>query len=290
MNDQDFNGCSRECGEGHTYGWGRCELGVQPMPTLRVSRTYTASDGELAGGFDTFPLALFLPWTVHLPVGEQHQMLAELADTPVQDQPSVLAAWAATADSLSDPTRRDVLFGKFGPADFAEAERPKPDLSGWNDGENAEWEARYGPEAAVRLRAANGRVWAIVRELREAAVAEGRDPYRDPMAQRLSAALVGVDAKGFCELPHMSVEEEDACDRRHYARGGVVSADALPILETGCTFPMPSRADVEAHSSLYAHADWDDTRAPRMRDPEAQAAYTAAEGRERHNPPGPSAV
>lgn len=69
----------------------------------------------------------------------------------------------------------------------------EPDLSGWSAVENAEFEALYGIQAAMRLRAANYRVWAIVQDLRDEAVEAGRDPYRDPMAQRLSAALVGVE-------------------------------------------------------------------------------------------------
>lgn len=69
----------------------------------------------------------------------------------------------------------------------------EPDLSGWSAEENAEFEKMYGVQAAMRLRAANDRVWAIVQELRSEAVKAGRDPYRDPMAQRLSAALVGAE-------------------------------------------------------------------------------------------------
>lgn len=69
----------------------------------------------------------------------------------------------------------------------------EPDSSGWTANENAEFEERYGVQAAMRLRAANDRVWAIVQELRSEAVKDGRDPYQDPMARRLSAALVGVD-------------------------------------------------------------------------------------------------
>lgn len=68
------------------------------------------------------------------------------------------------------------------------------DWSGWTAAENAEFEQRYGVQAAWRLQAANDRVWAIVRDLRTAAVEEGRDPYQDPMAQRLSAALVGAES------------------------------------------------------------------------------------------------
>lgn len=75
----------------------------------------------------------------------------------------------------------------------AEQSTAEPDLSGWSAAENAEFEKMYGIQAAMRLRAANNRVWAIVQELRNEAVKAGRDPYQDPMAQRLSAALVGVD-------------------------------------------------------------------------------------------------
>jgi hypothetical protein len=66
------------------------------------------------------------------------------------------------------------------------------DSAGWTAEENAAFEKRYGVKAAMRLRAANDRVWTIVQELRTAAVEAGRDPHQDPMAQRLSAALVGV--------------------------------------------------------------------------------------------------
>jgi hypothetical protein len=186
------------------------------------------------------------------------------------------------------------------------------DLSGWSAEENAEWDTLHGPEAGAALRSANDRVWAIVRELRETALTEGRDPYQDPMAQRLSAALVGVDGKGFCELPHMSAEEEDARDRRHYARGGLVSAAAPIVNEPGCVFPaLPSRADIERLAAEQraanpmqtitvttdvtdeqvadfratlatflkapepAHFTWDEVRAARM-NPEAQAGYQAA--------------
>lgn len=75
---------------------------------------------------------------------------------------------------------------------LVEMKRPKDvGLSGWTAEENAEFEQRYGVEAAMRLRAANDRVWQIVQELRQDAVNAGRSPYQDPMAQRLSAALVG---------------------------------------------------------------------------------------------------
>jgi hypothetical protein len=67
------------------------------------------------------------------------------------------------------------------------------DMAGWTAEENAEFEELYGVRTAMRLRAANDRVWAVVQWLRDEAVKAGRDPYQDPMAQRLSAALVGVD-------------------------------------------------------------------------------------------------
>jgi hypothetical protein len=69
----------------------------------------------------------------------------------------------------------------------------EPDLSGWSAEDNAEFEKMYGAQAAMRLRAASDRVWTIVQELRDEAVKAGRDPHQDPMAQRLSAALVGAD-------------------------------------------------------------------------------------------------
>lgn len=68
------------------------------------------------------------------------------------------------------------------------------DGSGWTAAENAEFDKLYGTEAAMRYRAQLDCVWRIVQDLRDEAVAAGRDPYQDPMAQRLSAALVGVDA------------------------------------------------------------------------------------------------
>lgn len=77
----------------------------------------------------------------------------------------------------------------------------EPDLSGWSMEENAEFEEMYGAQAAMGLRAANDRVWAIVQELRSEAVRAGRDPYQDPMAQRLSAALVGAEGHD-CLCPH----------------------------------------------------------------------------------------
>jgi len=65
------------------------------------------------------------------------------------------------------------------------------DGSGWTAEEDAEFEKRYGVKAAMQLRAANDRVWQVVQELRQDAVDAGCDPYQDPIARRLSAALVG---------------------------------------------------------------------------------------------------
>lgn len=76
---------------------------------------------------------------------------------------------------------------------LAELQAQAKDDAGWTAAENAEFEKLYGVRTAMRLRAANDRVWQIVQELRTAAVEAGRDPYQDPMAQRLSAALVGVE-------------------------------------------------------------------------------------------------
>jgi len=46
----------------------------------------------------------------------------------------------------------------------------------------------------VEARAAKERAWALVGEWRAAAVARGEDPYRDPHAQALAAALIGTPA------------------------------------------------------------------------------------------------
>lgn len=75
-------------------------------------------------------------------------------------------------------------------AERIQPDTPEPDLSGWSAAENAEFEELYGVQAAMRLRASNNRVWEIVHELRSEAADAGLDPYQDPMAQRLSAALV----------------------------------------------------------------------------------------------------
>jgi hypothetical protein len=74
--------------------------------------------------------------------------------------------------------------------EHAQADASDRDLSGWTAAENAEFEELYGVQAAMRLRASNNRIWQIVQELRTEAADAGLDPYQDPMAQRLSAALV----------------------------------------------------------------------------------------------------
>jgi len=91
------------------------------------------------------------------------------------------------------------------------------DGSGWTAEENAEFEQRYGVQAAMQLRAANDRVWRIVQELRQAAVDDGRDPYQDPMARRLSAALVGVE--NVCSALPESLKGPQTCYTRHVHDG-----------------------------------------------------------------------
>lgn len=76
--------------------------------------------------------------------------------------------------------------------EWRDADAPSHDASGWTAAENAEFDNLYGTEAAMRYRAQLNRVWRIVQDLRDEAVAAGLDPYQDPMAQRLSAALVGA--------------------------------------------------------------------------------------------------
>jgi hypothetical protein len=110
---EEFDGCSRECRKAgkHTLTWGRCEHGVQPPPTLGHWVTFTADDGNLSIGQASFPLALFLPWAVHLPVTDQHEMLNELAHAAPDNREAVLKAWRLTAGQLADPVRREVLLG-----------------------------------------------------------------------------------------------------------------------------------------------------------------------------------
>lgn len=57
------------------------------------------------------------------------------------------------------------------------------------------------------------------------------------------------------------------------AAGGVLPADAGPFIADGCTFTMPSRAEVERQA---AHAWWSVTRNRGMSSPDAQAAYREA--------------
>lgn len=96
-------------------------------------------------------------------------------------------AWTAAEDAA------DAIRDLVAELDRLRAERPQadePDLSGWTAEESARFEELYGVHAAMRLRASNNRVWQIVHELRLEAVEAGLDPYQDPMAQRLAAALV----------------------------------------------------------------------------------------------------
>jgi len=105
----------------------------------------------------------------------------------IAERDAAVDAWSAQQDIIEAERRR---------AEKAEAEIERlngGDISGWTAEENAEFEKRYGVQAAMHLRAANDRVWQVVQELRQSAVDDGRDPYQDPMARRLSAALVGAE-------------------------------------------------------------------------------------------------
>lgn len=52
----DFDGCRRACRRAgaHTLVYGECEQGPEPEPTVSLPRVYTAADGFLAVGFDTY--------------------------------------------------------------------------------------------------------------------------------------------------------------------------------------------------------------------------------------------
>lgn len=63
------------------------------------------------------------------------------------------------------------------------------------------------------------------------------------------------------------------------AAGGWVSADVSVVAgESGCTFMLPSRADIEAgfKAGAAAHAAWSKVRATRMGSPESEAGHQAA--------------
>jgi hypothetical protein len=118
---------------------------------------------------------------------ESATVLPERWRALIAERDAAVDAWSAQQDIIEAERRR---------AEKAEAEIEclnGGDISGWTAEENAEFEQRYGVKAAMHLRAANDRVWQVVQELRQAAVNEGRDPYQDPMARRLSAALVGAE-------------------------------------------------------------------------------------------------
>lgn len=130
----DRAGCARDCADGHTYEWGRCEHGVRRPPQLLVPQTWIADDGERAGGYGQLPLTLFAPWAAHLPVEDQHRMLADLLVVEPKAQAIVLRSWQRTAEQLADPARREVLLAGLDPAQFVEAPRPCGCAPGWQCG------------------------------------------------------------------------------------------------------------------------------------------------------------
>ena len=129
----------------------------------------------------------------------------------IAERDAAVNAWSAQQDIIEAERRR---------AEKAEAEIERlngGDISGWTAEENAEFEQRYGVKAAMQLRAANDRVWQIVQELRQDAVDAGRDPYQDPMARRLSAALVG--AQDVCSALPKNLSGPQTCCTRHVHDG-----------------------------------------------------------------------
>lgn len=89
-----------------------------------------------------------------------------------------------------------------------------------------------------------------------------------------------IDAPDLCNLPHQTTDEEDRCDRQHYARGGWVSGACDgpgPVLdEFGCTLRMPSRAALEVAATRA-----DGAVHPRKRTPGQMRAWLA-EHRDEH--------
>ncbi|WP_399554194.1 hypothetical protein OG582_40415 (plasmid) [Streptomyces anulatus] len=52
----EFDRCNSRCRKkgAHTRVWGECDHGIQPEPTVSMSKIYTASDGHPSIGFDTY--------------------------------------------------------------------------------------------------------------------------------------------------------------------------------------------------------------------------------------------
>lgn len=138
VDDEDFQACSRDCWPRtspesqwlHTLVWGRCAIAVEPEPqpaTVDISRVDVAPDGAPSMSWTSVPLALFAPWTEHLPPSDQQDMLKEIADAEPDNRPQIVAEWKLTAEQVADSLRREVLLGTNEPSDFVEAARPGSD-------------------------------------------------------------------------------------------------------------------------------------------------------------------
>ncbi len=56
--DADMDGCNRRCRTqgSHTRAWGECAFGIEPEPTVSMSRVFTDTDGGRSIGFDRYTL------------------------------------------------------------------------------------------------------------------------------------------------------------------------------------------------------------------------------------------
>lgn len=102
----------------------------------------------------------------------------------------------------------------------------------------------------AQLRRKQHAAWQVVASLRAAAVAEGRDPYQDPIAQALSLALVEGEIAGQAEVPQAKPDPCGAYSRWH-RYGGTLGPCIKPAGHAD-----PARPDADWHSDASGAA-WD---------------------------------
>lgn len=162
------------------------------------------------------------------------------------------------------------------------AEKAEAQAAYWHRRTEAAWE--QGDKLANDLVAAMFGADGDREEFRQkwAAIAA----LKDPETERRFVLADGTESEFD---PH----QEDGCGCRQesrqlhvgpwrpvFATGGVVGSGAGPVLESGCTYMLPSRAAVEQQVGAHAHAKWAESKAARMASPEAQAGYDDVAERE----------
>lgn len=81
----------------HSLKYGECEYGQRPSPEFGFWRTFIAADGYPSIGMASIPLLAVLPWSTHLTVDEQHQMLEEATDG--REPAGVIERWRQYAEA-----------------------------------------------------------------------------------------------------------------------------------------------------------------------------------------------